>query len=101
MDRIAAMVKVLDEVADKVEKQDPKIALAIDHITDRLEKKAYFNPTTWLPGRSPRDFPVLDYGQKRMEERMAVCNCSYCNAPIKAPRGSIVSCPRCGHSTRA
>jgi len=100
MNRTATMVKILDDVADKIESQDPKIALAIDQISDRIEKKAYFNPTTWLPGRSSIEMPVFKYPQ-RTEERLAVCNCSYCNAPLKAPRGSIVSCPRCGHTTKA
>jgi hypothetical protein len=101
MNRIASIVQILDDIADGVEKQDSKIALAIDRISDRLEKKAYFNPTTWLPGRSSRQYPVFSYPQKRIEERLAICNCSYCNTPIQAPRGSIVSCPRCGHMIRA
>jgi ribosomal protein S27AE len=100
MDKVASIIKAMDAIADEVEEQDPKIALALDMISDRLEKKAYFNPATWLPGRSPRDIPVFDYPQKK-QERQAICNCSNCNMAVHAPRGSIVSCPRCGYMIRA
>lgn len=100
MDKIANIIKTMDDIANEIEGQDPKIALAIDQISDRLEKKAYFNPTTWLPGRSSRDLPAFEY-PKRIQERQTICTCSNCNMAVHAPRGSIVSCPRCGFMIRA
>jgi 2'-5' RNA ligase len=60
-------------------------------------KKAYFNQTTWLPGRSTKEYPNYQRGQYR--EKTALFVCISCNLrrcmPTVSPR-----CPRCGHSMK-
>jgi len=82
----------LDAIATDIESQDPQIALALDRISDRIEKRAYFNPRTWLPGRTYRDNPVMDYpkqSQKDREDLLYVC--SSCNTKAYTKK-----CPHCG-----
>ncbi len=91
MDKLSSIINVLDDVAAKVELQDKRIALAIDLISDKIEKKAYFNQTTWLPGRSPRNSPL----QQSHHKRTAVYICSSCSE--RRVMSGKSKCPKCGH----
>jgi uncharacterized SAM-binding protein YcdF (DUF218 family) len=91
--KLSSIVETLDNIADDVEKQDKNIALAIDTVSDLIEKKAFFNQSTWLPGRTTRAYPNKNTSNRL--ERKAVYVCLSCNL-----RRSMVvyRCPRCGHT---
>lgn len=48
--KVASVTAQLDKMADEIQKEDPRIALAIDRISDGIEKQAY-SPQGWMPGR--------------------------------------------------
>ena len=57
-------------------------------------KNAYFNQTTWLPGRSTRTHPNFEKMQYRNKNALFVCiSCNLRRYMTAASR-----CPRCGHS---
>lgn len=95
MKNMRDLVSTLDTIANEVERQDRSIALAIDHISDQIEKRAFFNQSTWLPGRTTRAYPNKNQNASERSEKRAVYVCLSCNL-----RRSIVAykCPRCGHS---
>lgn len=98
--KMAQFVSELDEIADIIESENPKIALAIDQISDKIEKRAY-SPQGWLPGRGikPREwgpgsrFKVQLPGKKYDPGALMVCsNCGY----RQRSYGPIFKCPQCG-----
>ena len=95
MKNIRDLINSLDSIANEVEKQDKHIALAIDIVSDQIEKKAFFNQSTWLPGRTTRAYPNKCQNIPNRLEKRAVYVCLSCNL-----RRSIVAykCPRCGHT---
>jgi len=92
MDKLSSIVNTLDRIASEIEPQDEKIALAIDVVSDQIEKKAYFNQSTWLPGRSTRDYPFPHITKK---QRTAVYVCPSCS--IRREMITRMRCPKCGH----
>jgi hypothetical protein len=48
--KIAQFSEELDKIAEDIQKEDPRIALALDQINDNLEKSAMY-PMGWIPGR--------------------------------------------------
>ena len=58
-----------------------------------VQKLAYFNPSTWLPGRPSRDYPVLEYSKNKPKQVIYIC--SACN--VKA---YTRNCPYCGNPMR-
>lgn len=59
-------------------------------------KSAYFNQTTWLPGRSTKDYP--DYRRAPYRDKSALYVCVSCN--LRRYMAATSRCPRCGHSMR-
>jgi len=78
--KIASITESLDIIAEELQREDPVLALRVDQISDRIEKKA-FHPGGWLPGRKYRK---EYYGN------------SYCSQN----RDSFYSCPNCGFNDR-
>jgi rubrerythrin len=94
MDKIAALAQELDSIASSIEKEDPRIALALDMISDRIEKKAYFNQATWLPGRHSRDYPFMQSAKMPEKNAETLYACPKCgNKRYGYTKGT---CPRCG-----
>jgi len=60
-------------------------------------KNAYFNQSTWLPGRNTKEYS--NYQRRQYREKTALYVCIACNLrrhmPSAAPR-----CPRCGHQMK-
>ena len=64
------------------------------HVNSQTElkiKNAYFNQSTWLPGRNTRDYPQFHKSQYR--EKHAIYTCVSCHLR----RAAASRCPRCGH----
>jgi len=59
-------------------------------------KNAYFNQTTWLPGRNTRDYP--DYQRTPFRGKNALYVCVSCN--LRRYGVAASRCPRCGHSMK-
>ncbi len=56
-------------------------------------KNAYFNQSTWLPGRSTKNYPQF---QKTYREKTALYVCISCH--LRRYMSAAKRCPRCGHS---
>lgn len=95
MRNIRDLVNSLDTIADDVEKQDKSIALAIDFVSDQIEKTAFFNQSTWLPGRITRGDPNKSQDVSNKLRKRAVYVCLSCNLRRSA---GVYICPRCGSS---
>lgn len=94
MKNIRDLIGTLDNIANEIEKQDKHIALAIDIISDQIEKKAFFNQATWLPGRCTRAYPNRVQGPPNRKEKIATYICIACNLRRYS---ASKNCPRCGH----
>lgn len=95
MKNIRDLINTLDIIANEVEEQNRSIALSIDLVSDQIEKKAFFNQSTWLPGRTTRTYLNKDQSTPNRNEKRAVYVCLSCNL-----RRTLVTykCPRCGHT---
>jgi len=90
---IRDLIGALDNIASEVEKDDKRIALAIDQISDYMEKKAFFNQSTWLPGRTTRTYPDKYRSLSNRHGKRAIYVCSSCNLRKFT---LTCKCPRCG-----
>lgn len=59
-------------------------------------KNAYFNQTTWLPGRCTKTHP--NFGRIQYTDRNALYVCISCN--LRRYMTAASRCPRCGHSMK-
>ena len=69
-----------------------KTAQSLRVLASILEKRAYFNQGTWLPGRTYRDTPILNYKMNR-DKDMPVYACLSCGSKRYL---SASNCPQCG-----
>ncbi len=93
--KFSSIIDTLDQIADDIELQDKRIALAIDIVSDQIEKRAFFNQSTWLPGRCTRTYPNRNQKSHSRYEKRATYICIACN--LRRYSASEY-CPRCGHS---
>jgi len=96
--RLTQMVRIameLDSIAEDLEKEDPRSALAVDFISDWVERKAY-TPTEWLPGRSPRPYHGFRRTTNFTETLHYGMVCPQCNYCIREASCGIF-CPKCGN----
>jgi ssDNA-binding Zn-finger/Zn-ribbon topoisomerase 1 len=96
--RVLSYVRDIEAMADELEKQDPRIALALDRVCDWLERRSW-GPTVWLPGRDSRNGGgYLDWASKPQEgpsREVGMCVCPKCKQRARS-KGNVVSCPQCG-----
>lgn len=107
--KVAKIVSALDKIAGEVEKNDERIALKIDQISDSFEKVA-FSPQGWIPGRGMGPgrgrgfgmgwnpgtrFKVDQPGKK--PDAGGVCVCPSCGTKILIRRAPVPQvCVKCG-----
>lgn len=92
---IRKLVYALDDIASEIEIENKHIALAIDQISDSIEKRAFFNQSTWLPGRTTRTYSDKYKNLSNKYEKKAIYICSSCNLRRYT---AVCRCPRCGHT---
>jgi len=95
MNTIRDLVKALDTIANEIEEQDERIALSIDRVSDGIEKRAFFNQSTWLPGRCTRAYPNRTQNVPSKNDKSILYVCSSCN--LRRHMIAYKRCPRCGH----
>ena len=95
MNKIAHLIESLDDIANDMESEDKQIALAIDRISDLIEKKAFFNQSTWLPGRTTRAYPNIEQRVRNKGVKNTLYVCSSCN--LRRYMIACQRCPHCGH----
>lgn len=89
--KIASIIGSLDAIAGDLEKEDPLLALRVDQISDRIEKKA-FHPGGWLPGRKYRkECYDNSYGTQSKNSFYSCPNCGFNDRSAR-------TCPHCGSS---
>ena len=98
MKNIRDLVNTLDTIANEIEKEDKNIALAIDRVSDGIEKKAFFNQSTWLPGRTTRAYPSVESKIPNNSNKRILYVCSSCN--LRRYLTVDRRCPRCGNLMR-
>lgn len=96
--RVLSYVREIEAMANDLEKQDPRVALALDRVCDWLERRSW-GPTGWLPGRDARNGGgYLDWASKPQEEPsrdVGMCVCPKCKQRTRS-KGNVISCPQCG-----
>jgi 2'-5' RNA ligase len=91
---IRKLVYALDKVASEIKKDDKRIALAIDQISNFIERRAFFDQSTWLPGRTTRTYIKNPKDLPNKNEKKTIYRCSSCNLRRYTP---VWKCPRCGY----
>ena len=104
--KMASLVSELDRISEELETENKKLALHIDTISDKIEKKAFY-PMGWLPGRGLGPGPGM--GRGRFEwfpgrrtpympiQEQSLFICPQCGMRIRKPYlCQMMTCPDCG-----
>lgn len=94
MKKIAEITARLDRIADGIQASHPEAALAIDRVSDHLERRAY-SPQGWLPGRGMGPGIGRGYGMGWMPGRRFIGP-----APMESGPAGYCQCPQCGMRQR-